>query len=105
MIDLYTCFIIGMIICVAAAVKFPPLFKLKQMEEIKMKTFDLFIFMVGSIIIAPAVIMMLSGNLFAMFVGTLYAAILYATGNNTFASFWREYWKVSTNLTKILEGK
>lgn len=85
--------------------KFPPLFKLKQMEEIKMKTFDLFIFMVGSIIIAPAVIMMLSGNLFAMFVGTLYAAILYVTGNNTFASFWREYWKVSINLTKILDGK
>ena len=103
MIDLYTCFIIGMIICVAAAVKFPPLFNLKG--DTKMKTFDLFIFMVGSIIIAPAVIMMLSGNLFAMFVGTLYAAILYATGNNTFASFWREYWKVSTNLTKILEGK
>lgn len=70
-----------------------------------MKTFDLFIFMVGSIIIAPAVIMMLSGNLFAMFVGTLYAAILYATGNNTFASFWREYLKISINLTKILEGK
>jgi len=75
------------------------------MEEIKMKTFDLFIFMVGSIIIAPAVILCCSGNIFATFIGVVYAAILYATGNNTFATFWREYWKVSINLTKKVEGK
>lgn len=70
-----------------------------------MKTTDLLIFIIGSVFLSPAVIMMLSGNLFAMFVGTLYAGVLYATGNTTFARFWREYWKVSINLTKILEGK
>ena len=72
----------------------------------KMKTTtDLLIFIIGSVFLSPAVIMMLSGNLFAMFVGTLYAGVLYTTGNTTFARFWWEYWKVSINLTKILEGK
>lgn len=63
------------------------------------------IFLIGSIMIAPSVLLISSENVFSCVLAAFYTLLLIVTGVMYFGAFWRKFFKICYSFDLFLKSK
>lgn len=64
----------------------------------------IFVFGLGTIVLSPIFVCLLSNSLVLILFAVLYGCILYFVGKSTMRKFWREFWKIQIELSRTFES-
>lgn len=64
----------------------------------------IFVFGLGTIVLSPIFVCLLSNSFVLILFALLYGCILYFTGKSTMRKFWREFWKINAELSRTFES-
>ena len=63
----------------------------------------IFVFGLGTIVLSPIFVCVLSNSLVLILFSVLYGCVVYLTGKSTMRKFWREFWKINAELSRTFE--